>query len=80
MDDKLITIVEFQNDIEAQMAKAALQADGIDAIIVGGAVKDLLPVDGMLNVELQVFASDAQRAKAVLDSQQNQPDRQENDS
>ena len=80
MDDKLITIVEFQNDIEAQMAKAALQADGIDAIIVGGAVKDLLPVDGMLNVELQVFASDAQRARAVLDSQQNQPDRQENDS
>ena len=80
MNDRLVTIAEFQNEIEAQMAKAALQADGIDAIIVGGAVKDLLPVDGMLNVELQVFASDAQKARAVLDSQQNQPDRQENDS
>ena len=80
MNDRLVTIAEFQSDIEAQMAKAALQADGIDAIIVGGAVKDLLPVDGMLNVELQVFARDAQKAKAVLDLQQNQPDRQENDS
>ncbi|MHC4721973.1 MAG: putative signal transducing protein [Planctomycetota bacterium] len=79
MDDKLITIAEFQNDIEAQMAKSLLQADGIDAIIVGQAVKDLLPVDGMLNVELQVFARDAQKAMAVLDSQQNQLDRQEND-
>jgi len=81
MDDKLITIAEFQNDIEAQMAKAALQANDVDAIIVGQAVKDLmLPVDGMLNVQLQVFAHDAQKARAVLGSQQNQPDREENDS
>ena len=80
MEDKLITIAEFQSDIEAQMAKSLLQADDIDAIIVGGAVKDLLPVDGMLNVELQVFACDAQKARAVLDSQQNQPHRRENDS
>ncbi len=80
MDDKLITIAEFQSEIEAQMAKAMLQDNGIDAIIVGGAVKDLLPVDGMLNVELQVFARDAQKARAVLDSQQNQPDLEENDS
>jgi hypothetical protein len=73
MDDRLITIAEFQSDIEAQMAKSALQDNGIDAIIVGGPIKDLLPVDGMLNVELQVFARDAERAKAVLDTQQNQP-------
>ena len=80
MNDRLVTIAEFQSDIEAQMAKSLLQDNGIDAIIVGQAVKDLLPVDGMLNVELQVFARDAQKARAVLESQQNQPDRQENDS
>ena len=73
MDDRLVTIAEFQSDIEAQMAKSALEDNGIDAIIVGGPIKDLMPVDGMLNVQLQVFARDAERAGAVLDTQQNQP-------
>ena len=76
MDDKLVTIAEFQSDIEAQMAKAALQAEDID-VIIGEPIKDLLPVDGMLNVELQVFAHDAERAGAVLKSQQNQTEPEE---
>ena len=80
MDDKLVTIAEFQSEIEAQMAKTALQDNGIEAIIVGGAVKDLMPVDGMLNVELQVFAFDTEKARAVLDSQQNEPIQEEPDS
>jgi hypothetical protein len=79
MDDRLVTIAEFQSDIEAQMAKAALHANDIDAIIVGESIKDLLPVDGMLNVGLQVFARDAERARAVLDTQQNQPAPEEGD-
>ena len=77
MDDKLVTIAEFQSEIEAQMAKTALGDNGIEAIIVGGAVKDLIPVDGMLNVELQVFAADTEKARAVLDSQQNEPIQEE---
>ena len=81
MDEKLVTIAEFQSEIEAQMAKDMLQDNGIDATIIGAALNSLmLPVDGMLDVGLQVFASDAQKAKVLLDSQQNQPDRQENDS
>jgi len=79
MDDKLITIAEYQSDLEAQMAKAALQENGIDAIIVGGPIKDLLPADGMLNVQLQVFARDAERAGAVLGTKQNQPAPEEGD-
>lgn len=79
MDDKLVTIAEYQSDIEAQMAKAALQANDIDAVIIGEPIKDLLPVDGMLYVELQVFASDVERAKAILDAQQNQPGPEEGD-
>lgn len=80
MNDRLVTIAEYQSDIEAQMAKSDLQANDIDAIIVGEPIKDLLPVDGMLYVELQVFASDVERAKAILDSQQNQPTQEETDS
>jgi len=72
MDDKLVTIAVYQSNIEAQMAKAALQAEGIDAIIIGEPIKDLLPVDGMMNVELQVFARDEERAGNVLEAQHNQ--------
>ena len=76
MDDKLVTIAEFESDLEAQMAKSDLQANGIDAIIVGGSIKDLLPVDGMLNVQLQVFARDAEQAGAILTSQKGQVEHQ----
>jgi len=79
MDDKLVTIAEFQSDLDAQMAKSALESNGISAIIVGGNIKDLLPADGMLNVQLQVFDRDAQRAKTILDSQGEQCGPQEND-
>jgi hypothetical protein len=77
MDDKIVTIAEFQNDLEAQMAKSTLQSEGINAIIVGESIKDLLPADGMLNVQLQVFARDAEQARTILHSQKNQGSRQE---
>ena len=70
MDDKLITIAEFNENLEAQMARATLESNGIKAVITGENIKGLLPVDGMLNVELQVFAADAEKAKKLLDSQQ----------
>ena len=70
MDDKLITIAEFSENLEAQMARATLESNGIKAVITGENIKGLLPVDGMLNVELQVFAADAEKAKKILDSQQ----------
>ena len=79
MDDKLVTVAEFQSDLDAQMAKSALEENGISAIIVGGNIKDLLPADGMLIVQLQVFDRDAQTAKTILDSQGEQYGLQEND-
>jgi len=77
MDDKLVTIAEFASSLEAQFAKSALQSEGINAIIVGDNIKDLLPADGMLNVQLQIFARDIEKAKAVLNSQNNQDGSQE---
>ncbi len=66
MDDKLITIAEFENPFEAQVAKAALEDNGISAAIMGENVQNLLPADGMLNVQLQIFAADEQKALEVL--------------
>ena len=68
MDDKLVTIAEFANLFEAQVAKAALEGNGISAAIMGEKVQNLLPIDGMLNVQLQVFAADEKKASEVLAS------------
>ena len=68
MDDGLVTIAEFENAFEAQVAKAALEDNGISAAIMGETVQNLLPADGMLNVQLQVFAADEKKASEVLES------------
>jgi len=77
MDDKLVTIVEYQSDIEAQLAMATLQDNDIEAVIMGETIKHMMPFDGMMKVEVQVFAHDAERARAVLDAQQNQSEPEE---
>ena len=66
MDDRLVTIAEFENVFEAQVAKAALEDNGISAAIMGEKIQNLLPTDGMLNVQLQVFAADEKKASEVL--------------
>ena len=68
MDDGLVTIAEFENAFEAQVAKAALEDNGISAAIMGETIQNLLPTDGMLNVQLQVFAADEKKASEVLRS------------
>ncbi len=71
MDDKLITIAEFTENLDAQMARTTLESNGIKAVIAGENIMGLMPVDGMLYVELQVLAADAEKAKQILDLQQN---------
>ena len=78
MNEKLITIAEFASCFEAQVAKADLETAGIKAVIVGESIKDLLPADGMLNVQLQVFAASAEEAIKILDCSNKQtPDQSE---
>lgn len=72
MEDKLVTIAEYQSDLEAQLAKTTLQGNDIEAVIMGETVKHMMPFDGMLIVQLQVFQRDVERAKKLLEDQQNQ--------
>ena len=80
MDDKLVTIAEFESNLGAQMAKANLESSGIKAIIVGENIHGLLPADGMLNVELKVLEKDASQARIILDSEQSPLEDQQEDS
>ena len=68
MDDKLVTIAEFENVFEAQVAKTALEDNGISAAIMGEKVLNLFPADGMLNVQLRIFSADEKKASEVLGS------------
>jgi len=68
MEDKLVTIAEFESDLDAQMAKDALLAVGINAVIFGESIHGLLPTDGMLNVEVRVFEKDRDRAMKIISS------------
>ena len=67
MTDKLVTAGEFKTCFEAELAKVQLEAEGIDAIVIGG---NLVGYRGVgyrgIKVELQVFEKDAQRAAQII--------------
>ncbi len=72
MDDKLITIAEFQNDIEAQMARMTLESNGIKAVVVGEGLLWISPKAGIPKVEVKVLACDAEKSKQIINAQEQQ--------
>ncbi len=62
MEDKLVTVEEFETGFEAELVKVQLEAEGIDAIVVRG---ELIGSRG-IKVELQVFEKDAQKAAQII--------------
>ena len=77
MSDKLITIAEFEDSLEAQLAWAELEDNGIKATIVGENVHGLLPTNGMMTVQLQIFESSADKARVILSAAKQDPPIQE---
>ncbi len=67
MADKLVTIAEFNNAMEANMARLELEAGGIRAEVEG----DLLPYSGVAGrlavCEVKVLQSDAQAAAKIIE-------------
>ena len=72
MADKLVTIAEFADYIEAEMAKQLLADYDIKAIVAEENAANLYPVSGTVGPELQVLEKDAQRAREILESQKKQ--------
>ena len=69
MDDKLVTIAEFPDYIEAEMAKQLLADYEIEAVVTGENASNLYPISAIEGPELQVLEKDAQRAREILESQ-----------
>ena len=72
MADKLVTIAEFTDYIEAQMAKQLLADYEIEAVVTGENAANLYPISGVVGPELQVLEKDVQRAREILESQEKQ--------
>ncbi len=66
MEDKLVTIAEYETGFEAELAKVRLEEEGIEAIVVGGELATNRGAVGPIPVELQVFERDAQKAAQII--------------
>jgi hypothetical protein len=72
MADKLVTIMEFADYIEAEMAKQLLEDHGIKSVVTEENAANLYPVSGTTGPELQVLEKDAERAREILESREEQ--------
>ena len=72
MADKLVTIAEFTDYIEAEMAKQLLADYEIKAVVTDENAANLYPISGVVGPELQVLEKDVQRAREILESQEKQ--------
>ena len=72
MADKLVTIAEFTDYIEAEMAKQLLADYEIEAVVTGENASNLYPISGMVGPELQVLEKNAQQAREILESREKQ--------
>jgi hypothetical protein len=72
VDEKLVTIAEFTDYIEAEMAKQLLTDYEIEAVVTDENAANLYPISGVVGPELQVFEKDAQRAREILEAREKQ--------
>ncbi len=69
MADKLVTIAQFANYIEAELAKQLLGDYGIEAVVTGQNVANIYSgLPALADLRLQTLESQAQRAKEILES------------
>jgi hypothetical protein len=71
-DDKLVTLTVFETGFEANLAKVTLETNGIKSIVLGEDLIANMPLIYGVRVELQVFARDVDKAKAILDTHEGQ--------
>lgn len=68
-NQKLVTIAEYDNSMDAELAKMTLENEGIETVIMGEPIgSSLYPVFDPY-VKVQVFEDDADRAKQLLEGE-----------
>ena len=64
MAEEVVTIAEFNESVEAEMAKMRLESAGIEVFLSGENARFMEP--GLGPLQLQVKAEDAEDARAIL--------------
>ena len=73
-DDRLETVGNFLNRVDAEIACGALQAAGIEAMVAADDAAGTRPHLWLSGVGIRVHADDAERAKQILrDAENTQP-------
>ncbi|MBN2019817.1 MAG: DUF2007 domain-containing protein [Sedimentisphaerales bacterium] len=70
MENKLVTIAEYADSMQAEMARQALEDFGIKAVVVDQNAANLGFPATVLTAKLQVLESDAEQARQILEEQQ----------
>jgi len=70
--DKLVTIAQFANYIEAEMAKQLLADYGIESVVTGAHASNIYPIPAVEGPELQVLQNQAEKAREILESHKKQ--------
>ncbi|NLH16557.1 MAG: hypothetical protein GX455_08260 [Phycisphaerae bacterium] len=65
-NEALVTIAEFENDFDAEIARVALENGGLRAVILGGDLVANMPPLQEVRLRLQVLAGDVEKAKQIL--------------
>ena len=66
MADQFVTVGEFGNNFDAQLARMALENEGIKVIVIGENLDAIQPYSSLNPIKLQVPRSDAVRAIEIL--------------
>ena len=72
MADKLVTVAQFANYIEANLAKQLLDDFGIKSVVTGQNAANIYSVPAIAEIDLQVLDSQAQQAQEILESHKKQ--------
>ena len=75
MADKLVTIAQYTDYSEADLARQLLDDFGIKSVVIGE--KFGLPYPIPSEAKLQVFESQAKRAQEILESNESQEDQEQ---
>ena len=71
-DIRLVSVHQAQGELEAQMIKGILDAEGIECMLRGEALRLThgFTLDGLAVVDIMVRSDDEQRAREVLSAMQ----------
>ena len=79
MEDKLVTVGEFETGFEAELVKVRLEEQGVEAVVVGEDLVANMPTIERIKIELQVFEQYAEKAAKIIKAieQENAPESDE---